>query len=624
MPLASPRTAVVGVVVLLADPAGSAAPRIEESPPAAMTVVEIAARIDRGLVHLELEEGHGTGFLYRDPRTIVTAAHVVLDLPIGGEVVVRTIVEDEEGAAVLGEAAPAILRFVHPEVDLAVLEWTAPREDARVIAPSPSPSPRLLPRGTEVLVHGFPGAAAPTLARGIVSAHQYDFRDGATSYLLDAAMGSGGSGGPVTDLDGRLVGVANAVYDDGDASNFNWVYAIPARWVESTVPAGGVAAIPAPRSLAERVASIDAVREAGSGAAVLEAIVREIESIANATHGSTRLREEVDALLEAVEAPAPPTTVGDAARREELVLALSKRLALRIATLAMREFAGVGTSESSAVTRGAVLEEGWTCTTAARLRPPLEALPPAIRTVLLERSAQGLRELVEDARRGCASVAEYLACPSFEERRLDRAAVLDGYAAADLLGCAILEGWAMIEALEASGAAADLGEARSRDRFEKSVTAAQVAWLGLPPACRDVRGELDGLEVDELRSLLEASGFRRLDATRVTVDPESPEDPRGLVEFTVESKGVPSAIYLLASPRRGGEDEVDIDLVLRDRGGFLVDADERGAAGAAVALGSDEPGPWTLEVIDPLRSGREVTIEFWGASSTTIARRPAR
>lgn len=609
MPLASPRTAVVGVVLLLADPAGSAAPRVEEAPPAAMTVVEIAARIDRGLVHLELEEGYGTGFLYRDPRTIVTAAHVVLDLPIGGEVVVRTIMEDEEGAAVLGKAAPAILRFVHPEVDLAVLEWTSPREDARVI--EPSPSPRLLPRGTEVLVHGFPGAAAPTLARGIVSAHQYDFRDGATSYLLDAAMGSGGSGGPVTDLEGRLVGVANAVYDDGEASNFNWVYAIPARWVESIVPAGGVAAIPAPRSLAERVASIDAVREGGSDAAVVEAIVREIDSIATATHGSTRLRDEVDALLDAVEAPAPPTTIGDAARREEIVLALSKRLALRMATLAMREFAGVGTSESSAVTRGAVLEEGWTCTTAARLRPPLEDLPPAIRTAVLDRSAQGLRELVEDARRGCASVAEYLACPSFEERRLDRAAVLDGYGAADLLGCAILEGWAITEAIEASGAAADLGEARSRDRFEKSVMAAQVAWLGLPPACRDVRAELDGLEVDELRSLLEASGFRRIDATRVTVDPESPEDPRGLVEFSVESEGVPSAIYLLASPRRGGEDEVDIDLVLRDRGGFLVDADERGAAGAAVALGSDEPGPWTLEVIDPLRSGREATVEFW-------------
>jgi len=78
-------------------------------------------------------------------------------------------------------------------------------------------------------------------------------------------------------------------------------------------------------------------------------------------------------------------------------------------------------------------------------------------------------------------------------------------------------------------------------------------------------------------------------------------------------------------PRRGGEEhldiDLDIDLLLRDRSGFVVDADERGIAGAAVAVGSDDAGPWTLEVIDALRSGREVQVELWGLPSTKVRRR---
>lgn len=581
------------------------------------SIAAIAARVDRSLVHLEVPDGFGTGFLFRDPRTIVTAAHVVSEVPLGGEVVIRTIAEDEEGAAVLAAASPAILRFRHPEIDLAILEWTQPSGGATAL--DAAPTPKLLPRGTEVLVHGFPGAMAPTVARGIVSAHQYDFADGHVCYFLDAAMGSGGSGGPVTDLSGRLIGVANAVYDDGDASNFNWAYAIPLKHVEAMVPAGGASALPKPRTLEDRIAAIAA---ADGFEAQVAARQREVVELAAEASSIARLHEQVGAFLGAIGPMPQPSTAAEAGRAEEATVLVARALAERAVVLSWRQFASDELEAFEMWRDGVAHDPAWVCEIAGAFGPEHEAPSAQERARILTLFASRLRILAADARRGCDRVAEYAACPPFEERTLDRAAVIAGYASIDLLSCRLDEALLVLEIFGELGPPEDLVVARAIDRLARAAEAAHAEWFSLPAACRDAREELEALDLASLRERLEAAGYRRIDTASIEAEAFSPTGPNPSIEFTLESAGPPIAVYALAVPRGDG---ADLDLRLFDRSGHLVDADDRGEAFAVVAASSDGPGPWRLEVINAVDAEAPPTtarIEFWGRPATRITRRP--
>ncbi len=597
------------LVTIAAAPSAAPMPALQAMPPAPATIAATAAKVDRALVHLETPDGFGTGFLFRDPRTIVTAAHVVSEVPLGGEVVIRTIAEDDEGAAVLAAAAPAVLRATHPEIDLAILEWTQPSDGA---APLVSVStPRLLPRGTEVLVHGFPGAMAPTLARGIVSAHQYDFADGHTYYLLDAAMGSGGSGGPVTDLAGRLVGVANAVYDDGEASNFNWAYAIPFRHVEAMVPAGGVSAIPKPRTLEERVAAIEA---AVGFEAQIAARQHEVVELARDSSSIARLSQDVAALLDAIGPMPPPSTAAEFGRAEEATVIVARAIAERAVVLSWREIPADEVDAYEMWRDGLGHDPAWVCEAADAFGPEFEAPTAEEQARILSLFATRLRNLSEEARRGCDRVAEYSTCQPFEERTLDRAAVIAGYASIDLLSCRLEEAWLALEVFDEQGPPEDLVVARAVDRLARAADAAYATWFSLPSECRDTRGELDELDAESLRELLESSGYRRLDTMLVEVPSISSPEPNPEIVFTLEASGPPIAVYLLAE-LVGEHEEADIDLELLDRRGYSIDADVRGIPFAAVAASSDDPGPWRLRVInagDDTESPQKVRVECWG------------
>lgn len=601
---------IVPASLILAEvPLPQTSEAARSAPPDRTTVAATAAKVDRSLVHLEVPDGFGTGFLFRDPRTIVTAAHVVSEVPFGGEVVIRTIAEDDEGAAVLAAAAPAVLRAVHPEIDLAILEWTQPGEGA--IALAAAPAPKLLPRGTEVLVHGFPGAMAPTLARGIVSAHQYDFMDGHTYYFLDAAMGSGGSGGPVTDMSGRLVGVANAVYDDGEASNFNWAYAIPLKHVEALVPSGGVSAIPKRRTLEDRVAAIEAA--VGFDAQVA-ARQREVVELASEAPSIARLHSEVKALLDAIGPMPRPTSAAESGSFEEAMLLAVRALAARAVVLSWREVPADEFEAYQMWRDGVGHDPSWVCEVAHAFSPDDAGPTAAEQARNLSLFATRLQVLSEDARRGCDRVAEYSICQPFEERSLDRAAVIAGYAAIDLLSCQLDDAGMVLGIFQEEGPPENLIVAQAVHRLARAADAAYAAWFSLPSACRDARGELDELEAESLRELLESSGYRRLETMSVEVPSTSSPEPNPEIVFTLEASGPPIAVYLLAE-LVGEHEEVDIDLELLDRRGYSIDADVRGISFAAVAASSDDPGPWRLRVInagDDTDSSQKVRVECWG------------
>jgi S1-C subfamily serine protease len=152
----------------------------------------------------------GTGVVIAEDR-ILTAAHVV---DVAAETSPYVIVGD----TILSYEVVAIDRIR----DLALLSARVPEGVPAIIWAGSSP----LVRGQEVLALGFPiGLSSVSLTRGVVSSPHQTYQ-GVTFVQTDAAINPGSSGGPLVDLEGRLVGmsVAKVAQVDVDAVGF----AVPA------------------------------------------------------------------------------------------------------------------------------------------------------------------------------------------------------------------------------------------------------------------------------------------------------------------------------------------------------------------------------------------------------------
>ncbi len=160
----------------------------------------VAIRDARGL--------QGAGFRLADTRLVVTAAHTVESA------------QGQPGIVWNDRTWPAITLAVDQASDLALLE---------IPADAPMPGLHLaddaapLAEGEWIVVIGRPFGARPTATVGIVSA-----LPGAvtapeflrTRLQLNAAVNPGNSGGPVLNLDGRVIGVANATIPGGHGLGF--------------------------------------------------------------------------------------------------------------------------------------------------------------------------------------------------------------------------------------------------------------------------------------------------------------------------------------------------------------------------------------------------------------------
>ncbi len=164
----------------------------------------------------------GSGFRLAGTRVIVTAAHVLT-----GDS--RAVVE---GAAVMvrahGEDRGAHVRRIDLVLDLALLELDAeaPIPGVRLARGAP---PR---RGEWIIVLGCPFGGEPTATVGILSAPPGVIAEPARLkglMQLNAAVNPGNSGGPVLNLRGEVIGVANASIPGG----FGLGFAAPAADVDA-------------------------------------------------------------------------------------------------------------------------------------------------------------------------------------------------------------------------------------------------------------------------------------------------------------------------------------------------------------------------------------------------------
>ena len=146
----------------------------------------------------------GSGFVISSDGYIVTNNHVIA----GAAEVVVTFVDDVTLKATIVGRDPktdlAVLK-VEPEQSLTPVEW-GDSDAARV--------------GNWVVAIGNPFGLGNTVTAGIISARARDINSGPFDDFLqtDAAINRGNSGGPLFNLEGRVVGINTAIYSPSGGS----------------------------------------------------------------------------------------------------------------------------------------------------------------------------------------------------------------------------------------------------------------------------------------------------------------------------------------------------------------------------------------------------------------------
>lgn len=177
-------------------------------------ITSLIERIAPSVVGVGDRQGiSGSGFALQGAPLVATAAHVVVDLK--APLIVRTA----------NAAIEARIALVEETSDLALIRVPQPvsvggQSGLRLAQAAPM-------AGQWVAVLGCPFGTSPTATIGIVSALPGAVLEPpqlARRLQLNAAVNPGNSGGPVVDLHGQVIGVANATVPGGYGLGF----AVPA------------------------------------------------------------------------------------------------------------------------------------------------------------------------------------------------------------------------------------------------------------------------------------------------------------------------------------------------------------------------------------------------------------
>jgi putative serine protease PepD len=171
------------------------------------------------------QQAEGSGFVYDTSGDIVTNQHVV-----DGATSVKVKLQS-------GKTYTAKVLGSDSSTDLAVIKIDAPASELKPVALADSSAVQV---GDGVVAIGSPFGLKGTVTSGIVSALDRQIQSPSNFAIngaiqTDAAINHGNSGGPLLDLNGKVIGV-NAQIESDSGGNDGVGFAIPANTVKTVVP----------------------------------------------------------------------------------------------------------------------------------------------------------------------------------------------------------------------------------------------------------------------------------------------------------------------------------------------------------------------------------------------------
>lgn len=192
--------------------------------------IDTYTKVNPAVVHIRLQSGEGSGFVYDEAGHIVTNNHVVA---AGGPILVTFADGSEKEARLVGR---------DPDSDLAVIKVEAAPGELTAVSLADSET---LQVGQIVIAIGNPFGLEGSMTTGIISGlgrllpsavgpngAAYNIPD---VIQTDAAINPGNSGGPLLDLNGNVIGVNSAIESPVRASS-GIGYAVPSNIVSVVVP----------------------------------------------------------------------------------------------------------------------------------------------------------------------------------------------------------------------------------------------------------------------------------------------------------------------------------------------------------------------------------------------------
>lgn len=162
----------------------------------------------------------GSGFIISEDGLVVTNSHVVKNADK------VTVTLDD------GKQYSAKLRGIDSKTDLALLEIDS-SDDFTFVQFGQSDSARV---GDQILAIGNPFGLGNTATTGIISARGRDIHSGPFDDFIqiDAPINQGNSGGPLFDMNGRVIGINTAIYSP-NGGNVGIGFAIPASQANAVI-----------------------------------------------------------------------------------------------------------------------------------------------------------------------------------------------------------------------------------------------------------------------------------------------------------------------------------------------------------------------------------------------------
>jgi len=168
----------------------------------------------KGVVTIKTEVGQGTGFLITDDGYIVTNAHVLVG---GHSITAITSEQNSINAELIGYDG---------ELDIALLKISG---DYEHLTMGDSDEIQI---GEKVIAIGNPLGLQFSVSQGIISGVHREVINDIPAYIqTDAALNPGNSGGPLIDIEGKVIGINNFKLSDSESLGF----ALESNYIKSAV-----------------------------------------------------------------------------------------------------------------------------------------------------------------------------------------------------------------------------------------------------------------------------------------------------------------------------------------------------------------------------------------------------